>query len=356
MGVGGPRSVEQTDWRWRLRDTERDVQLERTSWAPGEPPPGLYLWVHSTDSQPGLLGLPIWPSYVKQSQRQAYHALPGTGSRAAPTVPAPTRQPEPRTVRCLVRHPALGNLNSYQHCGTSESMAWPRPTARRGANQYRQPSATAARWAPPPPPPARPIPIWPFPSKPQLDPRRPCGEYWHTDCQQMVGPPNWTHTGSCDWLLRQQTAGDRASNPETLEQLSRDRVFEVRIEVAFNPSSPLPALERLSRDQRHETRWRVASNPSCPPALLQQLSHDLHSTVRLYVAGNRSCPPATLERMAFDSNPLVRREAACNQSCPEPTLIRLLGDANRDVASSALDNPALPPSIRAMWQLAHDQS
>jgi hypothetical protein len=59
-----------------------------------------------------------------------------------------------------------------------------------------------------------------------------------------------------------------------------------------------------------------------------------------------------LERLSY-SNEWVRRCVAGNLSAPPVLLERLLQDLDLEVAQAAADNPNLPKSVRAMWQLAH---
>jgi hypothetical protein len=52
----------------------------------------------------------------------------------------------------------------------------------------------------------------------------------------------------------------------------------------------------------------------------------------------------------------VRWRLAHNQSAPLDILERLMRDSRPNVAREAADNPNVPSSTRAMWQLAHDVS
>jgi hypothetical protein len=68
-------TIERPRWDWRLEGTGRLVELERRTWSPGDAPAGFYLYVHSTEHDPGLFGFRIYGGTVKEAQRQARYVF-----------------------------------------------------------------------------------------------------------------------------------------------------------------------------------------------------------------------------------------------------------------------------------------
>ena len=214
---------------------------------------------------------------------------------------------------------------------------------------------------------------------------------------------------------RRELAVDPKCPPETLAVLGVDPDPDVRMQVAWNPSTPAATLEWLADNNEADTvglnlaappelltrivdkyeyaRDAVASNPAAPAELLTSLSDsypdyvalnpntppetlarlaelepavpvlaaELDETItpaeyaisiRHLVASHESCPPETLERLAGDTNDEVRMHVALNPAASPETLVRLAGDQEAVVRASAAANPSCPPET--MERLAGD--
>jgi hypothetical protein len=103
-----------------------------------------------------------------------------------------------------------------------------------------------------------------------------------------------------------------AYNPQTpvdaLKQLAADEYRTVRCEVADNPSTPAGVLEQLATDTNVGVRWCVAHNPSTPGDILKQLAADEDSYVRLCVVRHPSLPldSAAVQDLMIDPDPSVK--------------------------------------------------
>ena len=73
-----------------------------------------------------------------------------------------------------------------------------------------------------------------------------------------------------------------------------DMDFEEKEELAERSTDP-EVLEQLSKDDYVAVRRAVARNENCPPHVLIELSTDDSAYVRYNVAENKNCPPYTLE-------------------------------------------------------------
>ena len=100
---------------------------------------------------------------------------------------------------------------------------------------------------------------------------------------------------------------------EVLTELSKDKYWKVRREVAENPATPAKILEQLSEDE-DEVRSAVAGNPRTPPAVLTELSKDKYWKVRFEVAVNPATPAEVLTKLSKDKDEKVRCNVAVN-SC-----------------------------------------
>ena len=164
--------------------------------------------------------------------------------------------------------------------------------------------------------------------------------------------------------VRLVVAGNKNCYPHVLEELSKDDYKNVRRAVANNENSPLSALLRLFIDfyvkshpnyincdlnellsyVDHEDpsfRTGVASHPKCPPDILEDpLSTDSYWVVRWGVAAHPNCPPHVLEKpLSTDDNSSVREAVALNPNCPDQALINICDDPNKYVRDAVLDNP-----------------
>jgi hypothetical protein len=150
-------------------------------------------------------------------------------------------------------------------------------------------------------------------------------------------------------------------------------------------------LKPLSREKQHHIQ-QVLKNPACPPAIVAQIweigsrhrgddmwlglaKHALEhqnmpegmlvrllrerpvlrptTDIGIIVHRNAALPTKVFESIVDAPEPWVREVAAARTDCPAPVLDRLLRDHDRRVARAAANNPNLPPSVRAMWQLAN---
>lgn len=198
----------------------------------------------------------------------------------------------------------------------------------------------------------------------------------------------------------------------TLEQLSSDRVPDVRKAVAQNFDTPQRALDRLSKDSLHWVRAAAASNPgisstalhrlwrdedqlawqgmllnpSLPGAMASALAQEWlrlcdggtqplftvglaqsphvtgriasvlategSSSVRWFLARNRVAGPLVLVRLARDSESTVRGAVAGNEAAPDEARRILLEDDASDVRAYVAENSTTPPATLA--RLARD--
>ena len=69
-------------------------------------------------------------------------------------------------------------------------------------------------------------------------------------------------------------------------------------------------LDRLSYDESWRVRLYVAFNPNTTPEILDRLSYVEDCSIRRVVAYNHNTSPETLERLSYDEDPGVRWEVA----------------------------------------------
>jgi hypothetical protein len=175
---------------------------------------------------------------------------------------------------------------------------------------------------------------------------------------------------------RLELAQSEATDPDVLDELSRDDDIEVLRAVASNyetwrhtldamvrrSSTPdygvavavarrtdvsSTTLDYLAENEEEDVRRAVADNPSTHPETLDMLSEDFFMDVRLYVADNTNTPPETLESLLYDEDHEVAEFAAANRSLPMSALLAIsdpntTDDWTTDVQAGAARNPSLP--------------
>jgi hypothetical protein len=115
-------------------------------------------------------------------------------------------------------------------------------------------------------------------------------------------------------------------NIHIIENLSRNKFWFVRSEVAGNPACPENILEKLSGDEDFYVRSKVAGNTLCPISILEKLSRDEKWNVRRAIAKNTNCPSNILEKLSRDEDVWVRSEVAENINSPIYILEKLRQD------------------------------
>ena len=84
------------------------------------------------------------------------------------------------------------------------------------------------------------------------------------------------------------------TDPEILDELSRDEDWMVRWRVAYNSNTSPETLDYLSRGQDFVVRYRVAENINTSPETLKQMSIDEdYLYVKHAIKANPNCPLET---------------------------------------------------------------
>lgn len=121
-------------------------------------------------------------------------------------------------------------------------------------------------------------------------------------------------------------AGDPATSPEILVELSKDEVLSPW--VAGNPSTPTEVLFQLYEDERNHKH--LAGNDKTPQELLAQLSISSDEEVRFRVAYNQNTPINILIELSKDEDDVVRSCVAKNPNTPMDILLKLCEDTSAD--------------------------
>ena len=121
-------------------------------------------------------------------------------------------------------------------------------------------------------------------------------------------------------------AGDPATSPEILVELSKDEVLSPW--VAGNPSTPTEVLFQLYEDERNHKH--LAGNAKTPQELLAQLSISSVEEVRFRVAYNQNTPINILIELSKDEDDVVRSCVAKNPNTPMDILLKLCEDTSAD--------------------------
>jgi hypothetical protein len=132
--------------------------------------------------------------------------------------------------------------------------------------------------------------------------------------------------------------------------LASDPDNEVRENLGNNPWMPAYILEQLSKDKVSDVRQAVAANDYLfqldAVSLLDNLANDPNKYVRQAVAGNKSTSVDLLKILANDKDPVVRRSVLVSKRIT-PDIIRQLADQPYDLYITQLiaSNNNCPPDI-----------
>jgi hypothetical protein len=88
-----------------------------------------------------------------------------------------------------------------------------------------------------------------------------------------------------NYLLAETT-----TDPEVLDELSKDEDPRVRCWVAENTNTSPETLDKLSKDKNYGVRWRVADNSNTSPETLVYLSKDKDLATRDKAKSNPNYP------------------------------------------------------------------
>ncbi len=83
------------------------------------------------------------------------------------------------------------------------------------------------------------------------------------------------------------------TQPETLDELSKDENWEVRWQVARSHNTTSETLDYLSKDKDLNVRCEVAQNPNTTSETLKQMSivenHYVEYGIKYYIKNNPNC-------------------------------------------------------------------
>jgi len=120
--------------------------------------------------------------------------------------------------------------------------------------------------------------------------------------------------------MNKRQLAETTTDPEILDELSRDKYYIVRFYVARNLNTTPEILDYLSKDEYWWVRYRVARNLNTSPETLDYMSRDKDSTVRDGVAQNPNTTPETLKEMAkVETNYDIITAIKIHPNCPEET-------------------------------------
>ena len=81
-------------------------------------------------------------------------------------------------------------------------------------------------------------------------------------------------------MVQKKLAKDVKCTMDELERLSKDRDWQVRINVARNLKTSAETLAKLSEDTGWKIRCNIAENPNAPSFVLEKLSGDKIAIIR----------------------------------------------------------------------------
>ncbi len=132
------------------------------------------------------------------------------------------------------------------------------------------------------------------------------------------------------------------TDPEILDELSKDEDYRVRCWVAQNPNITPETLNYLSKDDYWWVRYWVALNHNTSPETLDSLSKDKNPDVRCGVARNSNTSPETLDYLSKHEDYDVRYWVAWNRNTSPETLVYLSKDKDLATRDKAKSNPNYP--------------
>lgn len=161
-------------------------------------------------------------------------------------------------------------------------------------------------------------------------------------------------------LAKTARSGERAmasnisAEGKMLEDLAREKNWQVRLEVAKNPNTPETILEYLARDSEFWVRLEVAHNPNTPGRILEELVMDDYSQLRSLIS-EKTDPPASLiaDILGPEAEFWIAVEVAQNPNTPVSLLERLAKHNQAGVRESVAKNYNLTASL--IKQLAEDE-
>lgn len=181
-------------------------------------------------------------------------------------------------------------------------------------------------------------------------------EWWDKNDKSHYIIPGSNATDDLEFLKRYgkfNLLDSQNASPEMLEELAEDKDWEVRMEVAENPKTPVEVLMKLAEDKNGNVRYELARNPNACVEILRKLADDKDWDVRCKVAHNRSTPVEILMKLANDKDLNVRYEVATNPNTPVEVLMKLADDKEWDVRIGVAANSNTPVEI--LRKLAEDE-
>ena len=133
--------------------------------------------------------------------------------------------------------------------------------------------------------------------------------------------------------LARASAAD-ASESE-LSYLAYNIDWEVRLEVARNPNTPLHVLEVLSQDTICHVRWEIAWNPNASEELHKKMLMSVGWRVRLDFAATTD-DRDILAVLAHDEVWEIREKVVWNVYTPEDVLEELANDPEYRIRESVM--------------------
>lgn len=142
------------------------------------------------------------------------------------------------------------------------------------------------------------------------------------------------------WSVRE--AASENPSTRTDDKARADAELERRW---HKPAPSRAKLEEMAANTRAEVRIQVAYEPSTPPDILRLLAGDRRSTkVRCAVAANPNAAASLLVSLARDKDEDVRRAVALNRATPREALASL-ASSGIDLAILVALNPEAPTAI-----------
>ena len=131
-----------------------------------------------------------------------------------------------------------------------------------------------------------------------------------------------------------RASSEDASESE-LAYLAFNEEWQVRLEVARNPNTPLSVLEELSHDPIYRVRWEIAWNPNASEELHSHMLMSVGWQVRLDFARSTD-DEEILAVLAHDPVWEVREKVAWNLHTPDAVLDELEQDQEYRVRESTM--------------------
>jgi hypothetical protein len=153
---------------------------------------------------------------------------------------------------------------------------------------------------------------------------------------------------------RQLAARHRATPPETLSRLARERTLPIRCAALRHPFIAEEALWSAAGSARDVVRLAVARNPRAPAGVLDRLAKDSSPAVRRAVVQHRRAEMNALRSLAADSDKDVRLAVARHPACPADVLASLAGAPEEKIRQAVAEHRQTP--AESVARLATDPS